>query len=206
MSLIGLILFGVGGFALYMFLKSGKSQPRVDGAGGGSSLPVRSGAKALASPSGDKSPLHLALNDIVTHLDQDFMVEGKLTYREDGDEWWEFRLVDGSDEAYLCVEDDDKLEVSLWREIDLEIPASGPPESLVWEGDRYRCVEQGEASVTRDGKTGRKSGMACSYWDYEASGGKMLGVERWGKSYETWTGAELEEGRYDILPGDLIEG
>ncbi len=198
MTLFGLILIGVAGFALWMYVKSGKKA--VEGAGG-----APAGRPALG-PGGEKSPVDLALNDIFQLLDQDFVVEGKITYREDGDEWWEFRLVDGADEAYLCVEDDDDLEVSLWREIDLEIPASGPPETLSWEGVTYRCAERGEASVTRDGRTGRKSGQSCAYWDYEGSGGEMLGVERWGGAYETWSGRDVEEGRYDILPGDLVEG
>jgi hypothetical protein len=206
MSLIGLILLGVGGFAFFMFLKSRASAPALGDVDQARDLPPKAGRAAIAAPDGEKTALTLALNDIVTHLDQDFMIEGKLTYREDGDEWWEYRLVDGDDEAYLCVEDDDRLEVSLWREIDVHIPEAGPPEEIVFDGDRYRCVERGEADVTRDGKTGRKTGMSCRYWDYEGAGGKLLGVERWGGAYETWSGKELEEGRYDILPGDLIQG
>ena len=34
----------------------------------------------------------------------------------------------------------------------------------------------------------------------------MLGVERWGGTYEAWAGRDGEDGRYDILPGDLVEG
>lgn len=210
MSLIGMILFAVGGFAFFMYLRSAKPRSiggRANGADGDGRL--RAGAakaKALASATGDKTPLTLALNDIVTHLDRDYMIEGKLTYEEEGDQWWEYRLVDGDDEIYLCVEDDDRLELTLWRQIDLHVPESGPPESVVHDGDRYRCVERGEASVTREGKTGRKSGLTCRYWDYEGPGDKLVGVERWGQSYETWAGEEVPEGRLDILPGDLIDG
>ena len=198
MSIFGLILLGVGGFALYKFISAGKARQDTK------NLPKKATITALTA-SGDKTVLGLAINDIFQHTGQDFMVEGKLIYREGGDEWWEYRLVDGADEAYLSVEDDDELEVALWREIQFDVPSSGPPESLVWEGDKYRCAERGEASVTRDGKTGRKSGLTCKYWDYEGPGGKMVGIEQWGGGYEVWSGEELEEGRYDILPGDLIE-
>ena len=38
---------------------------------------------------------NLAIGDVVSYLGQDFLVEGKLIYNQEGFEWQEFRLVDG---------------------------------------------------------------------------------------------------------------
>jgi len=200
MGFIGFLILLAAGFALFMYMRSAK---KVKGAPGRGRLP---GSDVKALPRKEATVLNLRVNDIFSWMGQDFLVEGKLTYRESGDVWWEHRLVDGGDVRWLGVEDDDELEVAMWQEIDLHVGEGGPPETLEWEGQSYRCVERGEARVTRDGKTGRKEGLSCRYWDYESSGDAMLCVERWGRSWEVSAGEPLSEGSYDILPGDLVEG
>ena len=201
MAFIGFLILLAAGFALFMYMRSAKK--RVEGRTAPGQLPG-GGAKAL--PRKEVSVKNLRVNDIFSWMGQDFVVEGKLTYQEGGDVWWEYRLVDGGDVRWLTVEEDDELEVSLWEEIDLHVGGGGPDEHLEWEGERYRCVERGQARVSRDGRTGRKEGMSCRYWDYESSGETMLCVELWGNAWEVSQGEPLREGSWDILPGDLVEG
>ena len=196
MSFIGIVLLLAAGFAFFMYLRSSKKGRKAQ-------LPGGSGAKAL--PRKQATVQNLALNDIVSWMGQAFIIEGKLTYREDGDVWHEYRLADGADVRYLLVEVDDVLEVSLWQEIDLHVSGGQPDEHVEWEGQRFRCVERGEARVSREGQTGRKDGLSCRYWDYEGSGDDMLSIEQWGGSWEASIGQPLRDGSYDILPGDLVE-
>ena len=83
--------------------------------------------KALPAPS-TRTLLTMQVNDIVTHFDADYICEGKLTFKEDGDEWYEYMLVDGSRTVWLSVEEDDRLEVGLFEEVDDLKFTSKPPE------------------------------------------------------------------------------
>ena len=192
MTFFGILLLGVGGFAVYKFMKADVTAKPSSDFGGG--------AAAALPPAG----LNLKLNDVVRYLGDTYMVEGRLTLSEDGDTWWEYMLVDGDEIRWLSVEDDDELEVALWEEIDYPLSAD-PPETIEWEGVSYRAVEKGKARVTRDGKSGRKEGMSCRYWDYEGAGGEMLAVESWSGDFEVSLGRELDEGTYEILSGELVE-
>ena len=198
MTFVGIIILLAAGFAFVMYRRSAR-------AAGGKAGRLPAGSTAKALPRKRVTVQNLALNDIVSWMGQDWMVEGKLTYHEDGDVWHEYRLVDGADVRYLSVEDDDTLEVSLWEEVDLRITGERPAETLELEGKSYRCSERGQARVTREGATGRKEGMSCRYWDYEGPGEDLLSVERWGGDWEVSKGHPLREGSYDILPGDLVE-
>ena len=98
-------------------------------------------------------------------------------------------LTDGDDTVWLSVEDSDRLEVAMFREVEDLKFTSKPPEFIEYEGHRYQLEEWGRAKVTRVGQTGTRSGMNCTYFDYEAPGGRLLSVEQWGEgSFEVTTG------------------
>lgn len=180
-----LVVLVLGGGAYAFYKKSQKSQP-----------------KQLPKPA--RTLTTLRVNDIVTWLDQDFLVEGKLVYSEDGDEWYDFRLVDGDEVVWLAVEDDDELETAFFRMVDDLSFTSRPPEEILYEGVRYRQQERGTAQVTKHGKTGKKSAGTVKYFEYEAPGGKYLSVEQWGENFEVSVGEEIRPSNLEILPGDEV--
>jgi hypothetical protein len=161
------------------------------------------GTRQLESDDGSRTVRTIRLHDIVSYLGQDYMVEGVLRYDDDGWPWVTYMLVDGEDVRWLSVEDDDKLEVSLWEEISCPILGE-PPEFIEAEGIKFHMVERGEARVTQQGQTGRKQGLSVDYFDYESNGEEMLSVERWGSEIEVSMGREIDPYGLDIFPGTEV--
>jgi hypothetical protein len=203
--LLAIILVGVA-VASFVFYKKSKEMERSQASGqlGGGGF----GNNQLGTDSGGSNLMNLSLNDIVSYYDRDYIVEGRLDYREDGWHWIAYMLQDGDAIRWLSVEQDDGLEVSLWREID-DAPISQrmngrPPETIEYRGINFRLIEYGSAQVTQQGRTGRRSGMSCDYFDYEGPQGEMFAIERWGNELEFSIGEEVEPYELDILPGDNV--
>ena len=149
--------------------------------------------------------MQLKIGDIVSHFGTDYMLEGKLTYWEDGYTWITYMLVDGPNKRWLAVEDDDGLEVSLWDEI-RDLPLNNPPPEFIdYQGERFRMVEGGDARVNQEGKTGNKTGLQTRYFEYDGEGDSSISVEVWGNSVEVSIGKVINPAELDILPGDLVE-
>jgi hypothetical protein len=145
----------------------------------------------------------LRLGDVVQHLGKDYLVEGKLTYNEDGFIWHEYMLVDRTDVRWLAVEQDDRLIVALYQQVpatDLLLGAS-PPETVSYQGIQYRLDERGSANMTRQGEVGQRNAERCRYFDYVGQGGRLLSVEYWGETPEVCVGEEIREASLEILPG-----
>lgn len=183
------LLFGAGG---YFLLKSSKKSKKP---------------KSLPKPKGPRTVMNLQTNDIVTYFGDDYMVEGKLVFDEDGSQWFDYRLVGDDEEIWLSVEDDDRLEVGLFRVVkDLKF-TERPPEYINYDGDRFELEEYGRARATRQGKTGFKNAGSVKYFEYEGPGGRMLSVEQWGDggSYEVSVGETIRPEALEILPGDDVD-
>lgn len=183
--IIGLALAG-GAFYAY---RAGKKQPKA--------LP-RNSTRTL---------LNIQVNDIVSHFTRDYLVEGKMTYNDDGDEWYTYMLVDGDDTVWLSVEEDDRLEASLYRDVSDLSFSSRPPEHVEYDGARFELEEWGRAKVSRVGQTGDKKGgtLSVTYYDYEAPGGRYLSVEQWGEGeFEVSVGESVRPNELEILPGDEV--
>lgn len=146
----------------------------------------------------------LQVNDIITHFDQDYIVEGKLTFREDGSQWQKVLLADGSDQAWLTVEEHDGLEVWLSRVIDDLSFTSRPPDVITYDGNTFELAEWGKAEVTQTGDIGAR-GSHCTYFDYSTPGGKFLTVEQWSEgNFEVQIGEDARPHAFEILPGDEV--
>ncbi len=199
-TLVTLIVLGVVavlGYGVYrQFSDSGNGQQQISSEGAGEALP---------DPSSMEPTVHdLDLNDIVSFLGTDYMVEGEVKYNQEGYTWKEYMLVDGEDIRWLCVEQDDQLEVSFWEQIkDLQVM---PPveENLEYEGTMYRMFERGQARAEQRGETGRKQKHKVKFWEFEGNDGEYLAVEKWGSEIEVSKGRDIEPDMLDILPGDGI--
>ena len=102
-------------------------------------------------PSIERNLFTLQIGDIVQYLGDDWAVEKKLTYEDDGYIWLEYMLQDGNRIRWLAVEEDDLVKVT-WLEPTKALEISGiPPRQLTWDGESYRCVDSGIATVNFEG-------------------------------------------------------
>lgn len=133
----------------------------------------------------ERTLFDLRTGDIVQAEGRDWVVEDRLLYDEEGFQWLEYLLRDGSEGRWLCVCEDDWLEVSwleqgpaeLARQLDRQpLPFPG---KISWEGATYQLKEQGRAAVTSTSRTMNKRLSGCRFGDYEGPDGLVLSLERW---------------------------
>lgn len=162
--------------------------------------PASSPADSL--PPLDRTLFTLQIGDIVQYEARDWVVEGRLTYDEDGLTWLEYMVQDGDDIRWLSVSEDDRVEVS-WLETTTAIEISGtPPKTLVFEGETFRRVDSGEADMSRVGTIQRRRAESCRYYDYEGEGDRVLSVEDWDGDIEVSVGQSIRPSQLSLLPGE----
>jgi hypothetical protein len=139
----------------------------------------------LPQESLERTLFDLRTGDIVQADGRDWMVEDRLLYDEEGFQWLEYLLRDGSEGRWLSVCEDDWLEVS-WLErgpaelaLELDRQPLPFPGQITWEGVTYQLKEQGRAAVTSSSRTMNRRLSGCRYGDYEAPDGLVLSLERW---------------------------
>lgn len=143
----------------------------------------------------------LQIGDIVQYFGTDWVVEGQLTYNEDGFTWLEYMLQDSDRISWLSVEEDDRLEVQ-WLEPSnaLEV-GSNPPKELTFEGEVFRCVSSGVALMKRTGNIQRRRSEECHYYDYQGPGDRVLSIEDWDGEIEVTIGQSIRPSSLSLLPG-----
>jgi hypothetical protein len=168
--------------------------------------------KALAGGQGQNAALPplkrtvftLQLGDIVQYEGNDWVVEGQLTFTEDGFSWLEYMLQDGDVIRWLTVEEDDRVEV-LWMEPvnDLDIPDQ-LPKTLRYGNTTYRQTNSGTATMTRLGSTLNKQAQTCRFYDYAAESldDQVLAIENWSGDLEVTLGRRIRPTALTLLPGD----
>lgn len=150
----------------------------------------------------NRTIFNLKLGDIIEYQDRYWVIEGKLTYDEDGFIWLEYLLQDQEEVRWLSVEEDDAVELTLSKPIrNLDIPRN-PPNPLTYEGETYHCVESGVAQMKREGSVLNRQAEQCHYFEYESEDGKLLSVEDWNGDIEVATGKMINPGEITILPGE----
>lgn len=144
----------------------------------------------------------LTLGDIVDHHGQQWHVRGRIDFNESGYTWTEYLLDDAHTKRWLCIEEDESFEVSMWHtipEADIESGRAGDRNVIV-AGTHYRLDEQGTAHFTATGATGTAPSGSCSYADYEAASGKLLGFENFGGSWEPALGERVQPWELTVYP------
>jgi hypothetical protein len=151
---------------------------------------------------GQPTLFDLQVGDIVQHGGLDWVVEGQLTYNDDGFIWLEYMLQDGDQICWLSVEEDDRVEVSITHPTrSLDIRETPPPDFLVFEGDNYRRIESGTARMSRTGRLRRPEGEECRYFDYQGPNDKVLSIEDWGGEIEVSVGETIRPSSLTLMPG-----
>lgn len=164
---------------------------------------ARSNPKPPSPTSIPRNLFNLQIGDIVQYFDADWFVEGLSIYDEDGYTWQEYLLQAGDRIAWLSVEEDDRLIVSLLEPTkELEITAA-PAKTLTFAGETYRQTGSGRARMTRRLRaSGQTQALDCRYFDYEAPGQKVLSIENWNGEWEVTAGLSVSPRELRILPGD----
>ncbi len=153
-------------------------------------------------PSLKRTVFTLQIGDIVQYEGADWVVEGRLTFEDNGYSWFEYLLQDGDMVRWLSVEEDDRVEV-FWMEPATNLDISGdPPARITYAGTTYHQVEQGSARMTRIGTTMNKQAQHCRYFDYTAPDGQVLSVENWNGDVEVSVGRRIRPSSLSLLPGD----
>jgi hypothetical protein len=176
--------------------------------GGGSRKQLGPAAPALL----ERGVRDLRSGDIIQHGGVDYLVEGILSYDEDGHGWIAGRLVDGDDERWLVVGMERVGSASLRLcQVDDELEVSGyPPDLLTSKGTRYKLERRGTATVQPSGEAGVIPGAAdlapqsvlrCRWWRYEAPGAACLIVEQWGGEFRVLRGATVGDSDLEMMPG-----
>ena len=163
-------------------------------------------------PSLPRNIFNLAIGDIVQYEGVDWFVEGKLIYNIGAYHWFEYML-QKSDFAegevlsdhicWLSVEEDELVEVSILKNVDVpEINSDPPPEKLTYLNADYHLADSGTATMMRLGNTLNRQAQTCNYYDYKSSDNLRLSVEVWDRDIEVTVGQKINPRILTFLPGD----
>jgi hypothetical protein len=154
--------------------------------------------KRLIAPA-ERSPTTIQVGDVVQHLGSDFLVEGVVTFSEDGRGARLYRLFEDGGERFLYAKaggSDPLLLAPTTVSVD-----GDPPESLQHAGGAYRQTARAQASAIRVGQLGtRKHGDRVRVFEYAGPGPARLLVVDWGDKLEAFAGERILASSLDILP------
>ena len=188
LALLALILGTGGGAALVIMRQLRKAQP-----------------PQLPQHTATRHALNLQLNDVVIHMDAQYLVEGRVTFEEAGQRWFTYRLVDGDVVRWLRARPGDEAEVTLLEEVAPLTEEARPPQSLTWEGATFKLKGWGQARTTFTGAHTRPNVARCEYHDYQGPGDRVITIELWGPEQTcSLAGRELEPYLLEFMPGDAI--
>ena len=194
-ALLVLVFLALIAGAVFVFMR-GRSKPALGGAPAPAGLP----AAPAPEPIGGADVRALKVGDVVNYEGGDYIVEGTLRFDQGGFRWQEHRLVDGPNSLWLSVEDDEGLEIVIWKRLKGAALEPGPG-TLEHVGVTYELDERGQANFTSEGTTGAPGGGKAEFVDYE-SGGRRLSFERYGDDggWEISAGHVISEHVLDIYP------
>ncbi|RSL33707.1 DUF4178 domain-containing protein [Salibacterium salarium] len=145
----------------------------------------------------------LALNDIVTFDLEDYIVIGKITYKDSDWEWTVYHLEGERNNRWLSLEEDDEWIIGIYDKSStpIEEPSS---RTLTYEGTEFQLQEHGSAKIKEvEGSVGASVNQTVQYWDMvdKETQEKLLSIEKWGESLEASVGQEITEKEISIIAG-----
>ncbi|TDX51539.1 DUF4178 domain-containing protein [Orenia marismortui] len=153
-----------------------------------------------------RTPLNLQIGDIVEYDLMEYKVIGKIDYEEGGYKWYDYHISDGKNNLWLSAEEDDELEVGLFKKLDSGDELYSKlqekiPNKITFNNQAYSLIEEGNANIMVEGQVGAKTGQRIRYWDYEASNGEQVSVEKWVNELEISIGQEVKKSLLEYYPG-----
>ena len=158
--------------------------------------------RLAASPGEDRSPTTIQIGDVVQHLGADFLVEGVVTFSEDGRGARLYRLFEDGGERFLYAKAGGSDPLLLAPAAITPEPSGGElPESLQHAGFAYRQTARAQASAIRVGQLGaRKHSDRVRVFEYSGPGPARLLVVDWGDKLEAFAGERVLASALEILP------
>ncbi len=154
---------------------------------------------AVARLEGGEHTLHsLAPGDVVSR-DQDYVVEGLLTFEEDGRVTQLYRLVDGAIVRWMGARPSDSHPLWLEGAGDLAIEINGP-ETVYYRGLPYRQSARRSVRVTSRGEVGPRRDGRMEFWEYTGPGRARIWALAGPSEVESFAGEELEPFAIELLP------
>src|SRR5947209_8028561 len=160
---------------------------------------LRSAERRRLTAPAERSPTTLQVGDVVQHLGSDFLVEGVVTFSEDGRGARLYRLFEDRGERFLYAKSGGSDPLLL---APTAVTVDGdPPESLQHAGHAYRQTSRAQASAIRVGQLGtRKHSDRVRVFEYAGPGPARLLVVDWGDKLEAFAGERILASSLDILP------
>lgn len=142
---------------------------------------------------------NIQVGDVITYDEIDYVVKQVYEYNENGYRWMDYHLVDGNEEIWLGVDDDDGIELSVYKEVLWEDNTF--PKKIVHQGVTYYLEEHGTARVVNKSDYTDTKVVPVEYADYEDEAGeKYLSLERWGQDFEASVGYSIKQHHVKIFP------
>jgi hypothetical protein len=171
--------------------------------------PARKALPAGATPSGgllERTVRDVRVEDIVQHDGKDWLVEGVMTYDEDGHTWRSARISDAGTHRWLLIGLDRGALLTL-RILDdaKDVELTGyPPEQLDRSGVAFKLAQRGTATAALTGELGalpshEPGAIRCRWWRYSAAGEKCILVEQWGETFRVLAGEALRPDDVELL-------
>lgn len=184
--LLDLIILALLAGILYIAYRAWRQSQAASGVGTGDTPPPVSEARITDLRPGAVIHLRHVGFDM---REEDVQITARHVYQQGNYQWWELEGESGSGKAWLDVEEDDELEISISLEKlaleDLGLTAealdgmaASRKGQATHNGVTYNFLEAGQATFYRDGN--REQGETLRYWDFEAEEDDYdLAVERW---------------------------
>ena len=200
-----LIVFGMMAglfFASYALWRRARTPTRDDAP---PKLPPR---QVPQLPSGERTLHTIQVDDVVTHLATDYIVEGVVTLDEDGEVTRLYRMADGSTVRWLGARPGSDDPLLLEEAPELALDAAGP-EELAHTGQTYRLVKRGAVKATHAGNIGAgRTADRARLYEYAGPGAARVIAVAWGAAApstdaraDAFRGERLSAASIDILPG-----
>ncbi len=152
--------------------------------------------------------------DIIQYNARDYLVEGVVTYDEDGHRWSGGRLVDGRSTLWLIAGMERLGSKTSLRMLipDEDMEMSGyPPENIVAGKTRFELDTRGTALAKFSGDVGALPGKRgdpsydtverCRWWRYDSAGDDTMIIEQWSGEYRVLRGHKVESMMIEMIPG-----
>jgi len=161
---------------------------------------------------GNRGFRDLRVGDIVQYEGEDYLVEGVISFDEDGHRWIGARLSDGKTTRWLYVGMERMgSDSKRFLDVDSDLEITGfPPEAISIGPARYRLDKRGTATAKISGDVGglpgteglgKESVFRCRWWRYESAGGLTMVLEEWSGEFRALRGRELGVTDIEMMPG-----
>lgn len=144
----------------------------------------------------------LRVGDVIVHGEQDWLIVGTRTYREEQDVWWLHLVDSGREKRWFEVRRRDGWVAAFFEEA-TDVPPRGQLyDGLTHKGLPFRLVRRGDARVSVDGDTGDRRAGLLRYATYEGPGGGYLNVEEEGEARTSLSGERVVSEGLLLMPGE----